>query len=240
MIDLGLPSGTKWACCNVGATTPEANGNYYAWGETQPKGNYSDRTYQYYQDKTWVNIGSDIAGTYYDAATASWGAPWRMPTEDQCEELKNECSIVWTTYNGVYGRMFIGPNDSTVFLPAVGGYRGALFAGTENGTTATLTASDDAAGIGGGENENTGSINIHGGKITAMGGYAPGIGGGYCTDYNNKTYGGTIVIYGGEINATAGSQSAGIGSASGNAGGSVTIYGGTINASSLQIGRAHV
>lgn len=127
MIDLGLPSGTKWACCNVGATTPEANGNYYAWGETQPKGNYSDRTYQYYQDKTWVNIGSDIAGTYYDAATASWGAPWRMPTEDQCEELKNECSIVWTTYNGVYGRMFIGPNDSTVFLPAVGGYRGALF-----------------------------------------------------------------------------------------------------------------
>ena len=127
------------------------------------------------------------------------------------------------------------PDTATLNIYAQNGETGTLFAGTENGTTATLTASDDAAGIGGGKNENTGSINIYGGKITAMGGYAPGIGGGYCTNYNNRTYGGTIVIYGGEINATAGSQSAGIGSASGNAGGSVTIYGGTINASSSQM-----
>ena len=122
------------------------------------------------------------------------------------------------------------PGTATLNIYAQNGETGTLFAGTENGTTATLTASDNAAGIGGGLSENTGSINIHGGKITAMGGYAPGIGGGYY-----KNYGGTIVIYGGEINATAGSQSAGIGSASGNAGGSVTIYGGTINASSLQM-----
>ncbi len=127
------------------------------------------------------------------------------------------------------------PDTATLNIYAQNGETGTLFAGTENGTTATLAASDGAAGIGGGKNENTGSINIHGGKITAMGGYAPGIGGGYCTNYNNRTYGGTIVIYGGEINATAGSQSAGIGSASGNSGGSVTIYGGTINASSLQM-----
>ena len=122
------------------------------------------------------------------------------------------------------------PGTATLNIYAQNGETGTLFAGTENGTTATLTASDKAAGIGGGLSDNTGSINIHGGKITAMGGYAPGIGGGYY-----KNYGGTIVIYGGEINATAGSQSAGIGSASGNAGGSVTIYGGTINASSSQM-----
>ena len=132
MIDLGLPSGTKWACCNVGATTPEGYGNYYAWGETQPKSVYNDVTYSYFtgQDTNgdgWidtnfsvVNIGSDIAGTGYDAATANWGAPWRMPTKAQCEELKNSCTSEWTTQNGVSGRKFTGPNGGTIFLPAAG------------------------------------------------------------------------------------------------------------------------
>ena len=120
MIDLGLPSGTLWACCNVGASAPEQYGNYYAWGETSPKSIYIWDTYQYgspYDD--YVYIGSDIAGTGYDAATANWGSPWRMPSLDQVKELLS-CSSVWTTQNGVNGRKFTGPNGGTIFLPAAG------------------------------------------------------------------------------------------------------------------------
>ena len=122
MIDLGLPSGTLWACCNVGASKPEEYGNYYAWGETQPKSVYNWDTYQFYNSNTgyYVNIGSDIAGTSYDAATANWGAPWRMPSEAQRQELVNNTTSTWTTENGVYGRRFTGSNGATVFLPAAG------------------------------------------------------------------------------------------------------------------------
>lgn len=126
MIDLGLPSGTKWACCNVGASAPEDYGNYYAWGETQPKSVYNWDTYQYgyynddYDYSHLVNIGSDIAGTRYDAATANWGTPWRMPTLVQCQELIDNTTSVWTTQNGVDGRKFTGSNGGTIFLPAAG------------------------------------------------------------------------------------------------------------------------
>ena len=131
-IDLGLPSGTKWACCNVGASAPEQYGGYYAWGETHEKSVYNEVTYSYYTgqdtdgdgwiDKNFsvVNIGSDIAGTGYDAATANWGAPWRMPSLAQIQELLNSCTSTWPTQNGVNGRKFTGPNGATVFLPAAG------------------------------------------------------------------------------------------------------------------------
>lgn len=120
-IDLGLPSGTKWACCNVGASAPEEYGNYYAWGETSPKSVYNWDTYQY--GSSWdnvVNIGSDIAGTGYDAATANWGAPWRMPSLAQCQELCINTTSEWTTQKGVNGQKFTGPNGGTIFFPAVG------------------------------------------------------------------------------------------------------------------------
>ena len=126
MIDLGLPSGTLWACCNVGASAPKGYGDHYAWGETNPKSVYNWDTYQYgyyNYDEDYshlVNIGSDIAGTSYDAATANWGAPWRMPSLTQIEELLNNCTSTWTTQNGVYGREFTGPNGVTIFLPAAG------------------------------------------------------------------------------------------------------------------------
>jgi hypothetical protein len=132
MIDLGLPSGTKWACCNVGASTPEGYGNYYAWGETQPKSVYNEVTYSYFtgQDTDgdgWieenfsvVNIGSDIAGTGYDAATVKWGAPWCMPSFTQIKEMLDNTTSTWTTRNGVNGRKFTGPNGGTIFLPAAG------------------------------------------------------------------------------------------------------------------------
>ena len=130
MIDLGLPSGTKWACCNVGASAPEGYGNYYAWGETTPKSVYNWDTYQY-RDEYYnvVNIGSDIAGTGYDAATVNWGTPWRMPSLAQIQELLSNCTSTWTTQNGVNGRKFTGPNGGTVFLPASGDRWGADLSG---------------------------------------------------------------------------------------------------------------
>ena len=122
MIDLGLPSGTKWACCNVGASKPEQYGSYFAWGETSPKSTYNWSTYIHCNGTydTCHNIGSDIAGTQYDAATANWGSPWVMPNLEQCKELVNKCTSEWTTQNGVNGRRFTGPNGASIFLPAAG------------------------------------------------------------------------------------------------------------------------
>ena len=124
MIDLGI--GTLWACCNVGAHSPEEYGGYYAWGETKEKSVYNWDTYQYgYYNydgdySHLVNIGSDIAGTAYDAATANWGAPWRMPTRAEVEKLVKNCSYEWTTENGVRGGRFTGPSGGSIFLPAAG------------------------------------------------------------------------------------------------------------------------
>ena len=122
-IDLGLPSGTKWCCCNVGASTPEGYGGYYAWGETSEKSVYESDNYAYYNSSTgrYTNIGSDISGTGYDAATVNMGAPWRMPSVEQMKELFNNCSRQWTQQNGVNGILVTGPNGGQVFLPAAGG-----------------------------------------------------------------------------------------------------------------------
>ena len=123
MIDLGLPSGTLWACCNVGASKPEDYGGYYAWGETSSKDVYNSSTYIHCDGSEYTchDIGTDISGTRYDAATANWGAPWQMPTQTQCEELHEKCTSEWTIQNGINGRIFKGPNGGTIFLPS-GGY----------------------------------------------------------------------------------------------------------------------
>lgn len=131
-IDLGLPSGTKWCCCNVGASTPEGDGGYYAWGETSEKSVYNDVTYKYHngqdtdgdgwidQNFSVVNIGSDIAGTQYDVAHVRMGAPWRMPSTAQQQELINNCSRQWTQKNGVNGILVTGRNGGQIFLCAAG------------------------------------------------------------------------------------------------------------------------
>ena len=121
-IDLGLPSGTKWCCCNVGASTPEGYGGYYAWGETSEKSSYSTKNYAYYNSSTggFNDIGSDIAGTGYDAATVNMGAPWRMPSTAQQQELTDNCSQQWTQQNGVNGILVTGRNGGQIFLPAAG------------------------------------------------------------------------------------------------------------------------
>ena len=122
MIDLGLPSGTKWACCNIGAEKPEGYGGYYAWGETQTKSTYNDDTYLYYKnDSSYQSIGSDIASTQYDVAHMKWSGSWRMPSADQQDELISNCTYEWTTVNGVKGGKFTSKkNGASIFLPAAG------------------------------------------------------------------------------------------------------------------------
>ena len=120
-VDLGLPSGLKWATCNVGATTPEDYGNYYAWGETTTKSEYSEEN-----SLTYGRDMDDISGNVnYDAATANWGGSWRMPTRAEMEELIDNCSWTWTTQNGVNGMRATGTNGNSIFLPAAGGCKGS-------------------------------------------------------------------------------------------------------------------
>ncbi|MBO7133397.1 MAG: hypothetical protein J6S84_09135 [Bacteroidales bacterium] len=134
-VDLGLPSGTKWATCNVGASTPTAYGNYYAWGETTTKSTYNWSTYRYCNgnlnsltkycnSSEYGNDGFTDALTTLeamdDAATANWGTAWRMPTKAELEELESNCTVIWT--NAGTGHLFIGPNGNSVFLP-LAGYR---------------------------------------------------------------------------------------------------------------------
>ncbi len=119
LIDLGLPSGTKWSCCNVGASSPEGYGGYYAWGETEEKSDYDWDTYLY-KENGGVHIGDEISGTQYDVARVKWGAPWRMPTLSEMQELLNNCSHEWSPQNGINGIRVTGPNGNSVFLPAAG------------------------------------------------------------------------------------------------------------------------
>ena len=124
-IDLGLPSGTRWACCNVGASTPEGSGGYYAWGETEEKEIYDWNTYLHCDGsrETCHDLGLDIAGTEYDVAHVQWGSSWVMPSLDQIKELINKCSCLWTKRNGVGGDLFTGPNGGTIFLPEANEWR---------------------------------------------------------------------------------------------------------------------
>lgn len=112
MIDLGLPSGTKWACCNVGASKPEDYGEYYAWGETIPR---SINDYSYNWDLT--NGVTNISGTSLDVAYVKWGSSWHIPSHEQIEELCNSTTHKGVVVNGVEGCEFMGDNGKTIFLP---------------------------------------------------------------------------------------------------------------------------
>ena len=145
-VDIGLPSGVKWATCNVGATKPEEYGNYYAWGETEPKTTYNWSTYK------WCNGTEDTLTKYCtdsdygrvdnntklylsdDAARANWGGAWRMPTGAEWLELITKCTWTWTTRNGVKGHTVKSRiNGNSIFLPAAGSrsYDDLYFAGND-------------------------------------------------------------------------------------------------------------
>ena len=112
-VDLGLPSGTKWATCNIGATKSEDYGYYYAWGETFTKSEYGESDYTYADNPT-------ILPARADAATINWGAVWRMPTMEEINELSSNCTHKWITQNGVNGLLFTWTNGNSIFLPAAG------------------------------------------------------------------------------------------------------------------------
>ena len=159
-IDLGLPSGTLWACCNVGATKPEGDGDYYAWGETTTKSDYNWNTYEHCDgtEKSCHNLGTSICGTQYDVAYVKLGSSWQMPTADQFLELLNNCKNEWAMVNGVSGRRFTGPNGGNIFMPAAGcrfgtdlhnrGAGGGYWSGTQSTVDSydALILSSDAEG----------------------------------------------------------------------------------------------
>ena len=136
MIDLGLPSGTKWACCNVGANSPSECGDYFAWGETTPKTNFTLTNYKWYSGGDDHNITKYCSNSDYgvvdniiglqpedDAAYVKWGPEWRMPSAVKIDELLQNCTSEWTKVNGMYGYIFKSKtNNTAVFFPAVGWY----------------------------------------------------------------------------------------------------------------------
>lgn len=143
-VDLGLPSGLKWATMNIGASAPEEYGEYFAWGETQPKTEYNWATYKFMLGTTYnEGFSKYVTDSSYgtvdnktvldpedDAASVNWGGSWRMPTEEDWTELCRKCSWKWTSdYNGtgvagsVVTSKISGYTDKSIFIPAAGGYR---------------------------------------------------------------------------------------------------------------------
>lgn len=123
-VDLGLPSGLKWAKCNIGAESPELYGNYYAWGETTPPAN------GYYNVENCSTMGvdlDDISGNpLYDAATANMGGTWRMPNNEEFRELIDVCRWDWTLYNDKIVYKVRGPSGNHILLPLCGQYDSSL------------------------------------------------------------------------------------------------------------------
>lgn len=161
-VDLGLPSGLKWATMNIGATTPEEYGDYFAWGETKPyytEGHSQDspcsnwitgKTGYDWASYQWCN-GSYRSLTKYcinasygvvddkttleladDAARVNWGGTWRMPTNSEVNELRLECSWGWVTRDGIQGYSVKGPNGNSIFLPAAGKHNNDLLYSTNS------------------------------------------------------------------------------------------------------------
>ena len=117
-VDLGLPSGLKWATCNIGARAPEASGDYFAWGEIKTKKSFSESgSLTYGKKKYSIEI---VGNSQLDAARANWGGSWRMPTKYECQELIDKCKWEWVTVNGVNGYKVTGPSGASIFLPATG------------------------------------------------------------------------------------------------------------------------
>ena len=133
-VDLDLPSGTLWATCNVGASSPEGYGDYFAWGETSTKTIFDWSTYKWCngsgaslskyctnsnQGDNFFTDGKKELDIEDDAAYVNWGPAWRMPSKDQLDELRTECTWTWTAINNnVNGYEVKGENGNTIFLPA--------------------------------------------------------------------------------------------------------------------------
>ena len=142
-VDLGLPSGTLWAACNVGANKPEESGDYFAWGETQSKDIFSSmwKNHKWYQEghitKYYHTVDNNVElDAEDDAASVNWSSSWRMPSIDQIKELLNSDYTTYelTTLNDVYGlKITSKKNGKTLFLPACGYRTNEILAGLGSG-----------------------------------------------------------------------------------------------------------
>ena len=134
LVNLGLPSGTLWATCNVGASSPEDYGCYYAWADIESSCDgkvFNEDTYKYYNGSSMTKYTEEgVLDSSDDAATFTWGGAWRMPTRTEITELENSdyTTCEWTTVNGIYGCRFTsvveGYEGNSIFLPAAGYYKG--------------------------------------------------------------------------------------------------------------------
>ncbi len=140
-VDLGLS--VKWATCNVGASSPSDYGNYYAWGETTTKSDYS-----IYNSVTYgKSMGSIASNLQYDAARANWGSTWRLPTASEIDELVDKCTWTWTSQGGHNGYKVKGLNGNSIFLPAAGfRYETSLYRAGERGSYWSATPEDKTYG----------------------------------------------------------------------------------------------
>lgn len=159
MVDLGLPSGLKWATCNLGATKPEEYGDYFMWGSVTPNTDtawdWAHAPYQTnasatsYSATKWTKYLGSTSSSYKDpsatdedalktvldpeddAAYVATNGAMRMPTKEEFDELLSGTTNEWTTENGVYGRKFTSKTDSSkyIFIPASGGRNGSSFFG---------------------------------------------------------------------------------------------------------------
>lgn len=140
-VDLGLPSGIKWATCNLGASSPEEYGDYFAWGETTPKEEFTWKNYEF---RTSGDSKDSVRFSKYnnkkdrgtvdnrkhldkidDAASVNWAGSWRIPTAEDFDELLTHCDTTWVTQRGVDGCQFTSKqNGKSIFLPAAG-WRGS-------------------------------------------------------------------------------------------------------------------
>ena len=134
-VDLGLPSGTLWATCNVGAVNPEDPGNIFSWGDPEPyytslnptvwkegkTSGYNLDSYKFYENGSYTKYNDEdeltILELQDDAANFNWGGDWRTPTKEDFLELKNNCTRTFTTLNGVNGYSLTGINNNSIFLP---------------------------------------------------------------------------------------------------------------------------
>ncbi len=134
-VDLGLQSGVKWATMNVGASKPEEEGFFFSWGNVEGHNLNGQGTYDFgtsndtdpYKSSSGASLSGNIAtGDAYDMARANMGAPWRLPTKEEFQELYDNTDSTWTTQNGVAGKLFTSKtNGNSIFFPAAGHYHGS-------------------------------------------------------------------------------------------------------------------
>ena len=169
-IDLGLS--VLWSDINLGATTPESFGEYFAWGETKPKEQYSKDNYMHYDHSMnqYLDIGEDISGTKYDAAHVNLGNGWRMPSNTELQELIKNCEWEWVKSGNTLGYKITGKHGNYIFMPAGGcifystvssqnewteywssserqKYKGDAYLLVENGYNPTVISSDKIYGV---------------------------------------------------------------------------------------------